>query len=289
MQMAPFNKEALMVSSINFYLLGLADTYNQNNVNLGKTLLRLASGKKMQSPSDDLTGYFRSQNLKTQYEQYDRIKPDMEEWKNVMEIASTAGGEVYNALDRMKQLSLLYDSGDTATKAQYTAEYNHLLSDLTTTVNNTFYDGVNLLKGTATLKKVDLVPNPLDDTQRLVINPGAAVSAADISALTPDAAATPAEDIGDVQNHLDAAMADVKTFLGNINAYSTGLQSHINITNSIMQNTQSVASSITDIDQIQEMLTYTQEDIRSQTSLAMIAQANVSQRSVLLLYGMRGS
>jgi flagellin len=289
-----------MVSSINYYLYGLADIYNQNNLSLFKTLQRLASGKKFQTPSDDLSAFFRSQELDSQYRKYENIRPDMEEWKNVMNIASTAGGEVYNSLVRMKELSQSYDSVDDATKAQYTTEYNNLLSDVSKTVNTTYYDGTSLLNKPVTpfplapLKLIDLVPDATADAQRLRIDPGEAVAAADLLALTPEPAvvgppAVPAEDIGDVQDHLNTAITDVKTFLGNISAYSTGLQSHLNITDSIMQNTQSVKSSITDIDQIAEMLTYTQEDIRNQAALAMMAQANVSQRSILYLYGMHVS
>jgi flagellin len=284
-----------MVSSINYYLSGLADIYNQNSLSLSKTLMRLASGKNFQTPSDDLSNYFRSQNLDQQYRKYERIRPDMQEWKGVMDLASTAGGEVYNSLERMQELSSLYDAADAPTKATYTAEYNQILSDLTKTVNTTYYGSTSLLNQSNTppvvptdpyprLKAIDLVPDPANDTQRMLIAPGEAVTAAHILELTPDALLS--EDIGDVGSHITAAITDVKTFLGNVSAYSTGLQSHLNITASIMQNTQSVKSSITDIDQIQEMIAFTQQDIRSQTSLAMIAQANMSQRSMLYLYGM---
>ena len=95
------------------------------------------------------------------------------------------------------------------------------------------------------------------------------------------------EDLGDAGDHIADAITDSKTFQGAISAYSTGLQSPITITGSIMQNTQSVQSSITNIDQMQEMINYIQEDIRGQTSIAMMAQANVSQRAILFLYGLK--
>jgi flagellin len=282
-----------MVSSINFYLSSLADIYSHNSINLSKTLQRLASGKKFLTPSDDLSSYFRSQSLNQQYQKYDRIRPEIKEWQGVMELASTAGGEVYNSLNRLKELSSMYDSADASTQAQYTNEYNQIVADLSKTVNTTYYDGISLLNQSNAppalpadplprLKAIDLVPDPADDTQRMLIAPGEAVTAAHITALTPGAG----ENIGDVADHIATAMTDVKTFLGNVSAYSTGLQSHLNITDSIMENTASARSTITDIDQMQEMITFTQQDIRSQTSIAMMAQANLSQRSMLFLYGM---
>ena len=278
-------REAHMISSINYYLLGLSDIYNQNSLNLAKTLVRLASGKNFQTPADDLSGYFRSQALEQQYQQYERIRPEMQEWKGVMDLAAVAGGEVYNSLERMEELSELYDDADASSQAAYTAEYNQLLSDLAKTVNTTYYGSTSLLNSTTTLKKIDLVPDPADDSQRMLIEPDEAITAAHIAALTPEGG----ENIGDVGDHITDAITDVKTFLGNVSAFSTGLQAHLNITDSIMQNTQSAQSTITDIDQIQEMITLTQRDIQSQASLAMIAQANMSQRAMLYLYGMHVS
>jgi flagellin len=272
-----------MVSQINYSLYSLADVYNQNRLDLSQTLLKLASGKNFQSPSDDIIDFFRSQDLDQQYQKYGRIRPDMEEWQGAMDTASTASGEVYSGLNRMRELSKLYDAADVSTQAAYTAEYNNILSDLTTTVNTTYYDGNSLLNATTTIKKIDLAPDPADDTQRLLIAPGEAVTVAHLAALIPGAG----ENIGDVGDHIDSAITDVKTFQGAVAAYSMGLQSHLNITDSIMQNTKSAQSSITDIDQMQEIINFTQEDIRSQTSIAMMAQANVSQRSLLYLYGLK--
>ena len=274
-----------MVSSINCFS-GLADVYNRNNLNLSQTLLRLASGKKFQTPSDDITAYFRSQTLEQQYRKYEQIRPDMDEWKGVMNLASTAGGEVNSSLERMQELSQLYNAADAPTKTAYTAEYNQILSDMTKTITTTYYGSTSLLDKTTTLKTIDLKPDAAaDGSQSMAIAPGEAVTAAHLSALSPGGG----EDIGDVGDHITDAITDVKTFLANVSAYSTGLQSHLNITDSIMENTKSAKSSITDIDLIQEMITFTQEDIRNQASLAMIAQANMSQRAVLYLYGMKGS
>jgi flagellin len=276
-----------MISSINSSLPELTAIYNQNNLDLSQTLLRLASGKNFQTPSDDISEYFRSQSLEEQYQKYEQIRPDMDEWKGVMDIASTAGGEVNNSLDRMQELSELYDeTSDPATQASYTAEYNQILSDMKKTISTTYYGSTSLLNSTTTLKTIDLIPDAASDgSQSLAIAPGEAVTAAHITALTPGAG----EDIGDVGDHITNAITDVKTFLANISAYSTGLQSHLNITDSIMQNTQSADSSLTDIDQMQEMINYTQEDIRSQATMAMIAQANMSQRAMLYLYGIKSS
>lgn len=278
-----------MVSSINYYLSGLADVYNQNNLNLSQTLLRLASGKKFLTPSDDISAYFRSQALEQQYQKYEQIRPDMDEWKGVMNLASTAGGEVMSSLERMQELSQLYDGADASTKTAYTAEYNQILSDMTKTIKNTYYGSTSLLNGTTTLKTIDLKPDAaVDGSQSMAIAPGEAVTDAHIDALTPDAGLGELN-IGDVGNHITDAITDVKTFLANVSAYSTGLQSHLNITDSVMENTKSAKSSITDIDQIREMITFTQEDIRNQASLAMIAQANMSQRAMLYLFGMKGT
>ena len=269
-----------MVSNINYYLYNLPNFYDQNAIALGQTLMRLVSGKKIQSPSDDVATYYRIQDLNNQYSQYQDIKQNLTEWQSAMEVASTSGGELYNKLLRMKDLSALYDSADSETQARYTAEYNQLKADVSTIISTTSWGSTSLLNSTTSLKKIDLVPDATDDTQRLDINPGEAITAAHLTALTPEAG----EDIGDVSNHIQDAISDVQTFTAKVSGYLSALQSHINISSTIMTNTQSFNSLLANTNDAEEMLNYTSQSIRQQAALAMLSQGYLAQKSIIALY-----
>jgi flagellin len=269
-----------MSSNINFYLYSMSGIYNRNSYNLGETLLKLSSGKKFQNPADDVTNYFRSKELDNQYSQYENIKQNLVEWQGALNSASTAGGEVYTKLQRMKDLSTLYPGADAPTKASYTSEFDQLRSDVGQIIDLTNYGAVGLMDSATSLTKIDLVPDATGDTQRLDINPGETITAAHITALTPGGGET----IGDIGSHIDDAIADIQGYSAKVGAYLSGIQSHVNISESVMSNTKSVSSLLSDTDDAEEMMNFTKQEIRQQAAIAMISQANMVQRSVLSLY-----
>jgi len=272
-----------MLSQVNYYLYNMDTLYTQNNTNLAQTMQQMASGKKFQTPSEDSVAYFRTQSLNEQNSQYSTIKSNLGEWQNAMNIASTASGEVYTKLLRMKDLTNGYASADATTQAAYTTQYNQLNADITQIVGQTSYNGnslLNVASGGNGIAKVDLVPNATADTQRLVIDPGEAVKAADLTALTPGGGVK----ISAMTAAVNTAIGDTQSYITNVGGYQASITSHANITDSIMSNTQSSSDLLSNIDDAQEMVDYTQESIRQQASAAMISQANLAQKNVLMLY-----
>ena len=55
----------MLIGGINNVSQTLASVYNQNNRIYAETLSRIASGKKIQRPSDDFAGFVRAQTMKT--------------------------------------------------------------------------------------------------------------------------------------------------------------------------------------------------------------------------------
>ncbi len=269
-----------MVSNINYYLYSLPELWDQNNLNLAASLQKLESGKNFQNPSEDVTDYFRSQDLNMQYDDYTSVKSNLTEWQGVLNTASTAAGEIYNDLSTMQELSKAYPTADPATAAADTAKYNSLYQNIGSIMNSTEYGGTPLLTSQTPLASINLVPNSTDPTQSLSINLGQIMSASDYSNLAPGAG----QNIGDMGAALGTAQTDAQGFIGNLSGYQTGIQSNLNITNATMQNLQSFSSTLTNVDQAQELTNYTQLEILQQAGAAMLSQANVDQRSVLLMY-----
>jgi flagellin len=269
-----------MVSSLNYALASLPNIYDQNNANLGATLQQLESGKNFQSPSDDMVDYFRSQDLNTQYDEYSNIKKNLTEWQGVMSTTSTAAGEVYNDLQSMKQLTDGYATADAPTQAADTAQYNALSNNIGSLLDSTQYGGTSLLWNQGALTSINLVPGSNSNSQSLTIGLGQVIQAANYYGLSIGGG----QNVGNMGNAVNAALADAQGFIGKVSAYQAGIQSNLNITNSTMQNLQSFSSTLTNIDAAQVMTTYTQQEILQQAGAAILSQANMDQRNVLMLY-----
>jgi len=274
-----------MVSSINFYLSSLPSLYDTNNLNLAQTLQKLVSGKNFQTPADDITDYFRSQDLNEQYDEYSDIQKNLTEWQGVLKTASTAAGEVYNDLQKMQELSQGYASANADTQAADTAEYNSLFTEVGNIFNSTEYNGTLLLWGQPSLTKIDLVPNVSNAYQQLDINPGQVIgnigdNASAYFALNPSGG----QSIGNMGTAISNALSNTQRFIAGVSSYQTAIQSHLNITQAAMTNLQSFSSTLTDVDQAQVTQDYTKQEIMQQAGAAMLSQANLDQRNVLLLY-----
>jgi flagellin len=273
-----------MVSSINYYLSSLPNLYDTNNLNLAQTLQKMVSGKNFQTPADDITDYFRSQDLNEQYDEYTDIQKNLTEWQGVLKTASTAAGEVYTDVQKMQELSQEYASADPATQASDTAEYNTLFKDLSSVIASTEYQGSSLLWNQSSLTSIALTPDA-SASQTMDINLGQIIGPVGdqwtkVYTLLPQGAST----IGNMAIPIASVLSDVQSFISKVSAYQSGIQSQLNITQAAMTNTQSFSSTLTDVDQAQITQDYTKQEIMQQAGAAMLAQSNLDQRNVLLLY-----
>jgi flagellin len=214
-----------------------------------------------------------------------------------METASSAAGTVLDNLNRMKELVYLADqkiSDPVANSAElnsYQTEFAELASANKSIVQSTNWNGTSLLNNPNQITAIYLVPGSVDYS--LVIHPDEAVNvAADIDPLLTDTGNhslnVDAAKLQAAEDHVDAAMGQLRPFITTIGGYQSNIQSQQKVDASIMQNVKSASSVLTDIGEADEMITYTSQSIRKQTSLAMLAQANVSSQSILLLYGLKG-
>lgn len=263
-----------MLGGVNSVASELARVYNSNNALLADTLTRIASGKKINRPSDDFVGYARSMSIAQDIDGYQRVKQNMTEAKAVADIASEAGNSIYEDLTRMKELQELYAAaGATADdQAAYSAEFTALKSSIAATVANSQYDGTQLVAA-GTAISVDIDPDANGQFE-VFFSAGDIV---DTSALTITGGTTAAAAI---QTELDTATL----FVVKAESFSTSAQRQIDMTDTVIQSKQAIKSLITDIDEAEEMTNSIEMQIRQQASIAMLSQANLARQSIMNLY-----
>jgi flagellin-like hook-associated protein FlgL len=186
-------------------------------------------------------------------------------------------------------------SATTDEKASYQNEFNNLALSNQSMVQNTYYQKKALLNtDPAGTPIVDITINPDDAAPgTITINPGFAIDSTvlgDLATSTTDNLTdAPAGALASAQADVTAAQADIASFIGTIAGYRGILQSQSNVTDSIVQNAQSASTLISGIDEADTLTTYTAQDIQKQAAIAMMAQANHSSRSILMLFGINQS
>lgn len=270
----------------------LAELYSRNQKSLSDSLLRLVSGKKQLSASDDIGTYLRAQKLQSQYESFKPVKENLSNWRDTLESARDTADAVDDMLDRMKELANLSNqTTDNELKSAYNTEFHQIAHDIQDTINNTTFSDYSMMLGGAPLATLNLDPT---GANQLDLNIPEAIDETNHSHITAllNANIGPASGGGNTGHALadvENALTDLARYQGTVSGYVYSVKAHINIAGSIMENSRSAQSDLTDTNNLEEMMNYTSIDIKQQTLLALLAQANMSQQNMLALYsGMGG-
>jgi flagellin len=279
-----------MVSSITNAIYNISDFYYQNNLSMSKSLERLSSGKKFQSPSDDLGSYMHAQDLQIQDNGYDNILTNLAEWKGIMGVANSAAAEISTSLQRMNELiNESEQSTDSTQKDANQAEFNQIYTKINNIVSNTNYDSFDIMNNKTLLATLYLNPDTSTGSTMPIQFTNESIKPADLTALsslTIDHTATTGA--GGTYTAASKAVAtaqtDLNNFVAQASSYSSALDSYYNVCSSAKTNLTSAISAVSDTDDAQDIATYTAQSIQQQAALAMLAQANLATRNVLALF-----
>ena len=258
----------------------ISSFFKSNERQVAASLVNLASGNRVRKPQDNIPDFFHAQRLNRDSHNYRQIAHGIAEASALIDVASQAGEIVYNSIHRMKDLVNLYYNGVSSDeeKVRIQREFDSLAEQVTTTVNNSTYNGKRLIQdtGPTPLQKVNLSPDDISLTFDISFT---ANHVPDVSGLTLGTADQIVE-LEAVQNELDKA----GSYLATAHAYKQGLRAQGTIASRKIRSSSTTAGMITNGDTGTAMLQSMNASIRQQSSLAMMAQANLFRSSVLRLF-----
>ena len=275
----------MTVIGTNSPALRAANSSNSANKALQTAMERLSTGKRINSAKDDAAGLAIASSMTASIRGMTQGIRNANDGISMAQTAEGALGEVSNMLQRMRELQVqalngTYSTTDTANLRSEQAELKAQINDI---VTKTTFNGKNLFDSaagttgfkiqtgasasdTVTLKSVDLT-----DTAG-----GVGV----INALAFDTAANTAT----LANY-DTALSQISNARAALGATQNRLESAVNNMTANVTNLTDARSRIEDADFSAETTALAKQQILSQASTAMLAQANQSQQGVLKLIG----
>ena len=268
-------------SQIDLAALRIASFYKTNGSKLGNNLAKIASGSRVPEPKYNITDYFRAKEFNSNINVYRNIQSDIGGALGMMDVAEEAATYVFDDLTEMKQLVERYYDPDTTAdeRDSIKAVFDVLGSRINETINDAYYGGKQLIFDTvgAGTPLRNFMLNPKDITQTFTIdfdsNDVADTSALDIT--IGEVAATAA-----VQAELDKA----GSYLGKASGYRVGLNAQYNLVETTVNSSKDAVSNMTETDDAKEFAESIKRSISQQSSMAMLAQANILRQSVLGLF-----
>ena len=273
--------------SINTNYGGLyaANASRSSQALVDQAMERLSTGKRINYAKDDAAGQAIAVRLTAEIQGLAMAARNAADGQSLLDTAEGALQETTSLLLRMRELAVQSSNGTLATadRTALQAEAEALELEITRIGETTTWGGQNLLDGT------------FSDANAIVFQAGASsgetitVSITEMTISGLAIAMSAGVSIGtfaDAQNaitEIDAALSGVNEVRGKMGAASNRLDSTIGNLNQIRVNLMASKGRIMDTDFAAETGNLAKGQILQQAATAMLAQANASKQSVLVL------
>lgn len=273
-----------MAISINTNVTSLFAQQNLGKATAGlsESMSRLSSGLRVQSAADDAAGLAISEDFKSKIRSLNQAKRNANDGVSLAQTADGALKEVGGMLGRMRELSVQARNGtlNSTQRGYLDDEFQELKSEMDRIVNTTEFNGVKLLDGTQSSGISFQVGSGTSANDRLTLS--IATSSAAAMSLT-SVAITSAAGADDAIAKLDSAIESISSRRASIGSMQNRLSVTMSNLDTYSTNLEAANSRIVDVDVASETAKLTKQQILTQASTSMLAQANQGPQIALSL------
>lgn len=254
---------------------------NFNNTQMGKTMEKLSSGYRINRAADDAAGLAISEKMIYQINGLNQAQRNAQDGISLLQTAEGDLTEVHSMLQRMNTLANQAANGtyQNEDRQKIQLEVTQLVTEINRIANNSKFNGVELLKSTATVTFQIGVNNDETLVANLSNNTTAELFSGNTINVSTVTGAQSAMSI------ISQAIDTVSQNRAQLGAYQNRLEHTINSLGVTSENLSAANSRIKDADMATEMTAFTKNQILVQAGTAMLAQANSAPQAVLKLLG----
>ena len=273
-----------VVVNTNISSLHAARVLSQNRTDLESAMARLASGKRLNSASDDAAAASVAAKMKADIRSTDVAVRNINDGISLFQTVDGASSEVENILIRMRELAVqmtngTYSDGD---RVNANKEFVALTAEIERIATKSAFNRVAFAGGTVTGIKIQSGAAEDDNLSTSALTlpdlrtnaSSLAVSGVAISSATAAAAAV---------TTVDAAIVKVAGFRADTGATINRLGFALSNAQNVSQRLQEALSGLQDADYAAESAALARGMVLAQAGSAMLAQANQAPQYVLTL------
>ncbi|WP_276731574.1 flagellin Hag [Bacillus sp. (in: firmicutes)] len=268
----------------NIAALNTLNRLSSNNGAAQKNMEKLSSGLRINRAGDDAAGLAISEKMRGQIRGLEMASKNSQDGISLIQTAEGALTETHAILQRMRELTV--QAGNTGTQqpedlGAIKDEMDALIEEVDGISNRTEFNGKKLLDGS----------NSTDGfTFQIGANAGQqlnlkidSMSANALGVDTLNVTDFPTTPFDTQLESIDTAINNVSKQRAKLGAVQNRLEHTINNLGASSENLTAAESRIRDVDMAKEMSEFTKNNILSQASQAMLAQANQQPQNVLQL------
>jgi len=260
-----------------------------NYLNVDKNIEKLSSGMRINRGGDDPAGLAVSEKMRSQIRGLRQAARNIEDATSFIQTTEGYLQEDQDVIHRIRELAIQSSNGiyTPEDRMQIQVEVSSLMAEIDRVATTAQFNGMNMLTGAFADPAAGGTPTgsmwfhlgPNAD-QRVVAYIGTMTTEG--LGITGISISTPENANASIQK-LDAALNRISKQRADLGAYQSRMENAVAGVMSAYENTMASESRIRDTDMAEEMVSYVKNQILIQTSVAMLAQANLKPASVLML------
>jgi flagellin len=260
------------------------DSLNKINSQIGQQQLRLATGKRINSVSDDAAGYTIATKINNRARSLEVAVNNIGEAKNILAVAESGYQAINDILLQVKEKVIQAGNASYTTdeRTALQSEVTQLGNEIDRIVAETKFNGIQLLDGTG-LNNADFQIGA-DSGDSITFSLSTSVSASSLSVTSSTIPTSDASAIGTSLSSIDSSIDSVSSVLQTLGSYVNRLDFKESVVSNAITNLHAAESRIKDADIAKEQLESTKLSILQQTATTQLAQANASPQNILSLF-----
>jgi flagellin len=283
-----------MIINHNMSALNANRVLGNSQADIQKDLEKLSSGQRINRASDDASGLAVSEKMRSQIRGLNQAGTNIQNGISFIQTTEGYLGETTDIVHRVRELAVqaangIYTQSD---RQMIQVEVSQLVDEVNRVASHAQFNGMNMLTGafakdSGKAMTIQVGANA-DQSKSIFIG---TMSATALGLQTETAQGKQSIDLSspDQANlaiaSLDSALGKITKQRADLGAYQNRFEMAYKGVAVAAENMTASESRIRDVDMASQMVSYTKNNILSQAGTAMLAQANVSTRSVTQLLG----
>lgn len=257
---------------------------NAISAELIATQNRVSTGLRVASAKDDGATWAIAQGQRSQLRSLDVVKDSLSRNASVIDVALTAGESISDLLSELKEKALAASdtSLNTTARRALNDDFVAIRNQITTSLRNASFNGINLLDGTRTSIAALANADGRDPFTIMAQNLSLGGSIITLSAAAGFASAGSAESLVAT---LDTSIRNLSGALARLGASSKALDRHSTFIGKLQDTLEASIGRLVDADMAKESSKLQALQIKQQLAIQTLAIANRSQSYLLQLFG----
>ncbi|HEY2594817.1 MAG TPA: flagellin [Chloroflexota bacterium] len=243
----------------------------------------VSTGLNVANAKDNGAVWAIAQNERATIASLDAVKSSLQTGQSILDVANSAGTTVSNLLTQMEQKALASSdqSLDTASRLALNADFVALRNQITSTVQNADFNGINLLNGSLT--KITSLANT-QGTSVLSTSAQNLTLGGTVVTVTSTATISTATHAGSILTLVETSLANVDNALAQLGTSSKALDTHLNFVSNLQDTLTTGVGNLVNADLAKESATLQALQTKQQLGIQALSIANTASSALLGLF-----